>query len=169
MCFGNDGMGCEDDIAAVERVERAVSLFEEGFSCSQAVLGAYSERFGLACEAALKLSAGFGGGMKMAGTCGAVTGALMVIGLKHGHSDAADKEGKRKVGALIKDFVARFKERNYSLTCKELLGCDISTPQGKQEAEEKNLTQTICPKYVHDAARILDEMLSLDGNYDSTD
>jgi hypothetical protein len=107
MCFGNDGMGCEDDIAAVERVERAVSLFEEGFSCSQAVLGAYSERFGLACEAALKLSAGF--------------------------------------------------------------GCDISTPQGKQEAEEKNLTQTICPKYVHDAARILDEMLSLDGNYDSTD
>ena len=141
------------------RVEKAIGLFKEGFSCSQAVLAAYSKQFGLEQETAMKLSAGFGGGMKMAGTYGALTGGFMVIGLKHGHSEAEDKEGKKRLGALIKDFTARFKKRAGSLTCRELMNCDISTQEGLQLANETNLFSVVCPKAVRAAAGILEEML----------
>ncbi len=141
------------------RVEKAIALFKEGFSCSQAVLAAYSKQFGLEQETAMKLSAGFGGGMKMAGTCGALTGGFMVIGLKHGHSEAEDKEGKKRLGALIKDFTAKFKKRAGSLTCRELMNCDISTQEGLRLANETDLFSVVCPKAVRAAAEILDEML----------
>jgi C_GCAxxG_C_C family probable redox protein len=63
-------------------VEKAVGLFQEGFSCSQALRSTYGERYGLARDLALKLGDAFGGGMGGLGRmCGAVTGALMVIGL----------------------------------------------------------------------------------------
>ena len=79
----------------MSRVEQAVSCFKGGFNCSQAVLSTYAQDFGLDREAALKLAAGFGGGMgRMAGTCGAVTGAFMVLGLKHGPTEAGDQTGK---------------------------------------------------------------------------
>ncbi len=142
-----------------ERVEKAVALLKEGFSCSQAVVGAYCERFDLDKETAIKLSAGFGGGMKMAGTCGALTGGFMIIGLKHGHSEAEDKEGKKRLGALIKDFTARFKARTSALTCRELMDCDISTQEGIQIANEMDLFSVVCPKAVRAAAQILEEML----------
>ncbi len=142
-----------------ERVEKAVALFKEGYSCSQSVVGAYCERFDLDKETAIKLSAGFGGGMKMAGTCGALTGGFMIIGLKHGHSEAEDKEGKKRLGALIKDFTARFKERAGSLTCRELMNCDISTEEGLRLANETDLFSVVCPKAVRAAAEILEEML----------
>ena len=80
----------------MSRVEQAVSCFQGGFNCSQAVLSTYAQDFGLDREAALKLAAGFGGGMgRMAGTCGAVTGAFMVLGLKHGPTEAGDQTGLR--------------------------------------------------------------------------
>ena len=142
-----------------ERVEKAIALLKEGYSCSQAVVGAYCERFDLDKETAIKLSAGFGGGMKMAGTCGALTGGFMIIGLKHGHSEAEDKEGKKRLGALIKDFTARFKKRAGSLTCRELMNCDISTEEGIQLANETDLFSVVCPKAVRAAAEILEEML----------
>jgi C_GCAxxG_C_C family probable redox protein len=142
-----------------ERVEKAIALFKEGFSCSQAVLAAYSKQFELEQETAMKLSAGFGGGMKMAGTCGALTGGLMVIGLKHGHINAEDKEGKKRLGALIKDFTARFKARTSALNCKDLMNCDISTEEGLRHANETDLFSVVCPKAVRAAAEILEEML----------
>ncbi len=142
-----------------ERVEKAVALLKEGYSCSQAVVGAYCERFDLDKETAMKLSAGFGGGMKMAGTCGALTGGLMIIGLKHGHSEAEDKEGKKRLSALIKDFTARFKARTSALTCRELMDCDISTQEGIRVANEMDLFSVVCPKAVRAAAEILEEML----------
>ena len=138
------------------RVEKTIALFKEGFSCSQAVMGAYCERFDLDKETAIKLSAGFGGGMKMAGTCGALTGGFMVIGLKHGHSEAEDKEGKKRLGALIKDFKARFKKRAGSLACRELMNCDISTQEGHRLANEMDLFSVVCPKAVRAAAQILE-------------
>ena len=79
----------------MSRTERALALFKEGFSCSQAVAAVFAEEHGLAVETALRLSQGFGGGMaRMADTCGAVTGAILVLGLKHGRTRAADDEAK---------------------------------------------------------------------------
>ena len=141
--------------------ELALTRFEQGFSCSQAVFSAYAAQLGLDCETALKISGGFGGGMgRMAQTCGAVTGAFMVIGLKYGTIDAEDKETKEKVYALVREFADRFKFRNDTLNCKDLLGCDVSTSGGMQVAREQKLFKTICPKLVKDAAEIVEEILA---------
>ncbi len=73
----------------MSRSDCAVSLFRQGFSCSQAVAAAFAEEFGLDKETALRLSQGFGGGIaRSADWCGALTGAFLVIGLKHGRMPA---------------------------------------------------------------------------------
>ena len=145
-----------DKDKAAQRVERAVSCFKEGFSCSQAILSTYGEELGIDKATALKISAPFGGGMaRMGETCGAVTGAFMVIGLRH----AVSKEEKEKLYCLINKFVERFKSKNASIVCKELLGYDIGTAEGKKAVKEKGLIDTLCPKLVRDAAEILEEIL----------
>jgi C_GCAxxG_C_C family probable redox protein len=141
--------------------EQAVSRFKEGFSCSQAVLSVFAEQFGLVCETALRISAGFGGGMgRMAQTCGTVTAAFMVIGLKYDSQDPKDKQTKERTYHLVRQFAEKFKARNGSVTCSHLLGCDISTPQGAKTAQEKNLFSTVCPKMVQEAVEILDEIIT---------
>jgi len=143
-----------------KRVDQAVSCFKSGFSCSQAILSTYAEQLGLNKDIALKISGTFGGGMAgMAETCGAVTGAFMVIGLKYGKIRPEDEESKRKAYALVKDFVKRFKEKNSSIICKELLGCDISAPEGAKIFKDKNLINTLCSQFVKDAAEIIEKIL----------
>lgn len=144
----------------MDKVERAVSCFKEGFSCSQALLSTYGAQFGLNREMALKVSGAFGGGMgRMAETCGAVTGAFMVIGLKYGKTRVEDEQTEEKAYSLVKEFVDKFKSRNGSIICRELIGCDISTPKGMALAKEKKLIATLCPKFVQDAAEIIEQIL----------
>jgi len=143
--------------------EQAARKFRKGFNCSQAVLSVYAEEFGLCRETALKIACGFGGGMgRMALTCGAVTGAFMVIGLKYGNVDANEKEIKEKTYGLVKEFARRFEKRNGSSVCRELLGCDISEPDGLRSAKENDLFASVCPGLVQDAVGILEEMLAED-------
>lgn len=138
---------------------RAVECFEGGFCCSQAILSTYGPRFGLDRETALKLATGFCGGMgRMAGMCGAVTAAFMVLGLKDGQSEVGDKESKQKTTMLVREFARQFKARHGTTLCRELLGCDISTDEGFQKAKDQGLLKA-CPKFVEDAATILDGML----------
>ena len=92
-------------------------------------------------------------------TCGAVIGALMVIGLKHAKK-RPDDDGSRELSyALAQEFMDAFEERNQSLLCRELLGVDVSTPEGMAVVREKNLFTTICPRYVQDAAELLEKLL----------
>ena len=134
----------------------AVSMFKEGFSCSQAILLTYGQELGIDKATALKISAPFGGGMaRMGETCGAVTGAFMVLGLKY----AKDKESKEKLYGLVNKFVEKFKSRNSSILCRELLGYNIGTSEGMKMVKEKGLIDTLCPKLVKDAAEILKEIL----------
>jgi C_GCAxxG_C_C family probable redox protein len=145
------------------RVEQAVERFKEGFNCSQAVLSSYSEQLGLDCQKAFKIATGFGGGMgRMGQTCGAVTGAFMVLGLKYGNTTAEDKKSKAKTYEKIVEYANKFKTRNSSVVCKELLGCDISRPEGMKKAQEDGLFVSVCPKMVQDAAEILEDMLEED-------
>jgi C_GCAxxG_C_C family probable redox protein len=139
--------------------DQAVSCFQEGFSCSQAVLSTFGPRIGLDREMAFRVAGAFGSGMGMGETCGAVTGAFLVIGLMHGKTKADDNKAREKTFALVKEFVAGFKARNRSILCRELLGCDVSTPGGMQAANDKGLFITLCPKFVKDAAEIIDEIL----------
>jgi C_GCAxxG_C_C family probable redox protein len=143
-------------------VESAVSLFKQGFNCAQAILATYGKEFNLERDTALKLASGFGGGMGAMGqTCGAVTGAFMIIGLKYGATSCSDEEVKINTYKLIRKFAERFKSRNGTNICKELLGCDISTEEGFRTAKEKDLFSTICPKLVQDAAEILEEIVTV--------
>ena len=135
-------------------VEKAVERFSNGFNCSQAVFSAFAPSLGVEEEAALKLACGFGAGMAgMQNTCGAVTGAFMVIGLKRGKFRAGDDDAKERTYSLIKIFTERFKERQGSIACKDLLGCDIA------EAREKNLFDSVCSKAVRDSAELLEDLL----------
>jgi C_GCAxxG_C_C family probable redox protein len=144
----------------MSNVEIAMASFKEGLSCSQAVLAAFAPGLGLDRLTALRVAAAFGGGMaRMGQTCGAVSGALMVIGLRHGHVVAEDQVAKERTYALVREFVDQFRARNTSLLCRELLGCDVGTPEGMQLVREKGLTTSICPGLVRDAAEILEQLV----------
>ena len=138
-------------------VEDAVTRFDDGYSCAQAVFSAYAEKLGMDRQTALKVSAGFGGGMgRMAGTCGALTGAFMALGLKYG---GPDSESKDKTYELVRELADRFRARHGSLECRELLGCDLSTPEGRERAKEQGLHSSVCTQIVRDAAEILEGLL----------
>ncbi len=140
--------------------QTAVGLFESGFSCSQAVFAAFSEALGLERTIALKISQPFGGGIAGTGsTCGAVTGALLVIGLKHGRCRPEDLASKEKTYELVREFIKRFRERHGSATCRELLGVDLSTPEGHEEARRRGLFAGRCPLFVAEAVEILEAIL----------
>jgi len=144
----------------MNRRERAEATFKEGFSCSQAVLAAFSDEFDISQETALRISQGFGGGMaKMAETCGALTGAFMVIGLKHGRTRAEDDAAKEKTYALCHELVRRFRARYGTLRCRELLGCNIGTPEGAKIARDEKLHDDLCSELVVSAAEILEDLL----------
>jgi C_GCAxxG_C_C family probable redox protein len=143
-----------------DAVERSVSLFQQGFTCSQAVLAAFSARYGLDEATALKVSCAYGGGIaRSAETCGAVSGALMVIGLAHGKAALDDDAAKERTYALTREFWRRFGARQGSLVCRELLGVDIGTPEGARSAAESGVFREKCPALVRCAAEILGELL----------
>jgi C_GCAxxG_C_C family probable redox protein len=138
---------------------KATTMFAAGFNCSQAVLAACGRQFGIDEPTALRIACGFGGGCGRQGlTCGAVSGAFMVIGLKYGMTVQGDSAAKERTYALIREFSTRFTDRNGSVMCKELLGCDIGTPEGYQHAIDNKLFSTKCGQYVGDAVEILKQV-----------
>ena len=141
----------------MSKVEKAVECFKDNYNCSQAIFATYSQEFGVPLERAFKIASGFGGGMRIGGTCGAVTGAFMVLGLKFA-------QGKDKPYDKIIEFADRFCRRNQSTNCIELIGCDIRTELGMQKAIDEGLFRTICTKMVKDAAEILEAMLTDDSS-----
>jgi C_GCAxxG_C_C family probable redox protein len=142
-----------------KRAEEAVELFEEGCACSQAVLASVAERLGLDRGQAMRISACFAAGMRGGEVCGAVTGAYMALGLAHCGAGCTTAEGRQAAYAEVASFNSAFRERHGSLLCRELLGGDLSTPEGAQLASEGRLSLDKCPEFVRDAALILDETL----------
>jgi len=143
----------------MDNSEIAVQYFKEGFNCSQSVFAAFSEKSGIDKDLALRIAAGFGGGIaRMQQTCGAVTGAVMAIGYVKGHTQPDAVEQKEKVYELTREFVDRFIQRHKTIKCSELLGCSLETEDGRNQAKELNLFETICSHCVRDAVEILDEM-----------
>lgn len=141
--------------------ERALCTFDEGFNCSQSVFSAWAEELGLDRETALRVATAFGGGMGHRGdTCGAVTGAFMAIGLKHGRLRAEDREIRDLAYSLVNQFAKEFESRHGSVMCRDLLGFDLSTPEGERLAEERWPDRMPCREVVRDAAEILSEILS---------
>ncbi len=146
----------------MKKSECSLQCFSSGFNCAQAVFSTYSSELGLDPELALRIDGGFGGGMGHIGeACGAVTGAFMIIGLKHGKVNADDNAAKEKTYTLVQEYTRKFIALHESVRCKELLGYDISVPQEMNEAREKKLFVTICPKLIKDSSKIVEELLEL--------
>ena len=143
-----------------EKSELAVQCFMEGFNCSQSVFSTYCEDYGLDKEMALKVSGAFGGGMGYIGeTCGAVTGAFMLAGLKYGKCKVGDNEAKEKTYRLVQEFTHRFKTEYGSVKCKDLITYDLSNEEERQKANEAGVFTSICPALVKRAAEIIEELL----------
>jgi len=107
----------------------------------------------------MKIGNAFGGGMGRTGeTCGTVTGALMIIGLRYGAADVNDTASKTKTYEIAKEFLRKFKEMNNSMTCRDLIGFDIGSKE-KLGPEDWDIILKKCPKYIADAAGILEEIV----------
>jgi len=140
----------------MKKSQLAIENFKT-LNCAQSVLLSFANDLNLDEMTALKISAGFGGGMTMAETCGAVTGAYMVLGMKVQSEGKTIPEIKAETKAAVKKFNELFLAKHGSLKCKKLLGVNISTPEGATEANGKNLFDTVCVGLVASATEILEK------------
>ena len=129
--------------------DAAKELFLQGYNCSQAVLATFSEKYGLPKLQALHMACGFGGGVRAGEICGAVSGAVLIIGLKYGSDKITCYE-------KTVEFNNTFKQKNGYIVCRDLLGYDISTELGMNTAKEKGLFKTTCVDMVTNAVEILE-------------
>ncbi len=139
----------------MKKSDHAAMLFDD-YNCAQSVLTAFAEDLGLDEDRSMKIALAFGGGM--AGTkniCGALTGALMVLGMKYG-IDKADELQKDKVYSLTNTLFDKFSERNGTLICRELLGNDLITEETKKE---------LCTNFVKEAVEIIETLISNVDNF----
>jgi C_GCAxxG_C_C family probable redox protein len=138
-------------------IKTAQDRFDQKFNCSQAVFSAYAPKLGIQDETALKLASPFGGGTAHQGhVCGAVTGALMVLGLQSGN---ATPETKDETYRIAEEYIKRFQKLHGSILCRELTGYDISKPGEMQKARDKGVFKTTCPGLVKDAAELVSDFL----------
>lgn len=141
--------------------ERALAEHRDGFNCAQAVLAGFAEELGMDLALARRIATPFGGGLSMGGDlCGAVSGGLMVIGLRYGRAALEDLAAKERSYALGRRFVAEFTTRFGSATCRDLLGVDVGTPDGLAAFRERNCHGTVCPDFVKGAVEILEGLLA---------
>lgn len=133
----------------------AVNEMNSGYNCAQAVLNQYCEQHGLAHDLALRIASGFGGGMRMGKTCGAVTGGIMALGLFYGFGVDLDPEVKMRMQTITVEFLEKFKAANGTTDCKEILGIDTSLPGNRELATEQGLFQQKCPACLHSAIDII--------------
>jgi len=144
----------------MEKREQALKQFnEQGANCAQAVLSAFAKEHALDEKQAMNLAACFGAGIGRLGfTCGAVTGACMVLGLRHGQDMADGLEGRNRVYGMVQDFAGRFRERFGQLDCAALTSCDLTSPTGRQSFADRGLHAGLCSSLVAGAVEILEEM-----------
>ena len=135
-------------------------LYRSGFTCSAAVFSTFSDEMGLESEMAKKVACGFGAGISKTGNiCGAVSGAILVIGLKYGKTIKGDDTATEKTRTLVREFMQEFTKRHGSVNCTELLGYNLRNPDEYVQARESKLFSTKCPALVGDAATILEGIL----------
>jgi C_GCAxxG_C_C family probable redox protein len=145
---------------ASQRAAEAVAAFNSGFSCSQAICTTYFQAFGIDRVTARKVSCGFGAGVARSNNiCGAVSGAIMVIGIAYGMARPGDVAAKERTYRAVNNFLQEFRKRNGDVNCTPLIGFDLSDPFQLEMAKERKVVRTKCPRFVKDAAEILDEIL----------
>jgi len=146
----------------MDRVEKAKEYFKNGYNCSQAVVAAYADMFGMNTEDALRFSEGFGGGMgRMRSVCGAVTGMYMLAGLKYSKATAKDIDTRELIYSKVQEMSKEFEKINGTTICGDLLG--VNRPKDEstrpEERTESYYKKRPCIGCVEDAARIVEKVL----------
>lgn len=106
--------------------DEATKLHDSGHNCAQSVFTSCREHTGLDDKLALAISGGFGGGLRVGEVCGALSGALMAIGVCNPYDDCTDTEKKEKIAALAKEVCRRFKEKYGCLRCNDLKAIEVN-------------------------------------------
>jgi C_GCAxxG_C_C family probable redox protein len=144
-----------------KNADDAVAMFLGGHNCAQSVLACCGAERGMPRELAVRVAQAFGGGIGRGGNlCGALTGALMVIGLEHAATGPADAQSKAKAYDLAVATMSEFSRRSGSLLCRDLIGCDLRTPEGAQQFKDSDAHHKVCAKLVRDAVEIVEQLLN---------
>ena len=140
--------------------EKAITLFKGGLNCAQSVLTAYSEKLNFDNNLALNISCGFGGGMgRLQETCGAVTGAFMVLSIYNGKKYPENGVKKIMTYSMIQDFNSKFVARHGSSNCKTLLNCDLTTEEGLLYHQNNHQSETVCEKCIRSSIQIINALI----------
>ena len=143
----------------MSKAESAVNYFET-YNCAQSTLVAYAADYGLAKDTALQVSVGFGGGIgRTQDVCGAVSAAVMVLGLA---SDFKEADGRPKINAVyetVRRFVEDFTREKGTIKCRDLINCDLSSEEGQKYFKDHNLKEH-CRGYVRLCCELLDKYLA---------
>ena len=141
--------------------EKAAELFVSGSNCAQAVAVAFCDVTGLEPGLAAMMASSFGGGMgRMREGCGAVSGMLRELGLLYGYADPGEKDAAKKAHyALVQQLAGKFRERNGSIICREILKNPPSDPSPTPRTAEFYKTRP-CTRMVVCAAELLDEYIA---------
>ena len=143
----------------MNRVQRTVDLFPKALNCSQAMLTVFGEQYGLNAEMAAKFGRPLCGGMgHMARTCGAVSAAVLILGLANDGQDEA--KAREASFAAVQQLFRRFEALHGTTECKSLLGADMSTEDGMKKIKGEKLVSQRCPAFVRDVASILETLLT---------
>jgi C_GCAxxG_C_C family probable redox protein len=144
----------------IQTKENAINSFKSGLNCAQSVLTSYSEKLNFDNGLALNISCGFGGGMgRLQETCGAVTGAFMVISIYNCQKYLNNRDRKEKTYSMIQDFNNKFIIKHKTTNCKALLNCDLKTKDGLQYATYNKLFEIVCEKCISDSVKIINELI----------
>lgn len=146
----------------MNRIEKAKELFKSGYNCSQSVVGAYSDLFGMDPQTAMRFAEGFGGGMgRMRSTCGAVSAMFMLVGLKMSKGIASDVETRTKIYETVRKMAAEFENENGSIICADLLGLNKPSDESAkpEERSEQYYKKRPCVECVGDCAAIVEKYL----------
>ncbi len=157
-------MRMNDGEMSSDRPDRAVVLFDAGFSCAQAICQVYGEEFGLPRETASRIAAGLGAGMaRTDDICGAVSGAVLILGLAHGGGLENTGPVREDTYAAVREFIAAFTAAQGSTSCTGLLGYNLGNPDEFAAARQAGIVKRVCPVMVRAAAELLEEMLDRRG------
>jgi len=138
------------------RAKIALSKFEEGYNCAQAVTYAFADEVNIDKNILMSISTGFGAGIgRKQGICGAVSGAIIVLGAKYGRKENESTEKTETTYSKAQEFIDEFTKEKGTIICSKLLGCNLSTENGRKLFQEKNLKREICFKCVELACNIL--------------
>ncbi|MEM3153789.1 MAG: C-GCAxxG-C-C family protein [Candidatus Bathyarchaeia archaeon] len=139
-----------------EIVEKAVSRFKEGYACSESILMTFAEAQGIKCRQIPKIATGFAGGIGRSGfLCGALTGAVMALGLIYGRNNLDETLAYEKCMAKCQELCKLFESICGSIYCRDLTQCDLTTMDGRQKFKEQQIREKVCTKLVENSMRIL--------------